>query len=93
MMIASVRCEIFLYDVHSLKEKRSILKSILTRLKQRYNVAVAETNFQDTWQRAEVSVVTVGTTKAVCEKELQRALSLIDQEPLVERTLTDYEWL
>ncbi|KMK77254.1 DUF503 domain-containing protein [Alkalihalobacillus pseudalcaliphilus] len=93
MIIGSIRCELIISDVHSLKEKRSVLKSILTRLKQKYNLSIAETDYQDVWQRAEVSIVTVGNTRAVCEKELQRGLALIDQDDRAERTLTDYEWL
>ncbi|KGA98209.1 hypothetical protein AJ85_05125 [Alkalihalobacillus alcalophilus ATCC 27647 = CGMCC 1.3604] len=93
MIIGSVRCELLIYNVHSLKEKRSVLKSVQTRLKQRFNLSVAETDFQDVWQRAELSIVTVGNTRTICEKELQRATALIDSEERAERTLTDYEWL
>ncbi|ERN53273.1 DUF503 family protein [Alkalihalophilus pseudofirmus] len=93
MIIGSVRCELLIYDVHSLKEKRSVLKSLQTRLKQRFNLAVAETNFQDVWQRAELSIVTVSNQKVICERELERALKFIDIESEAERTLTTYEWL
>ncbi|ADC51984.1 hypothetical protein BpOF4_19725 [Alkalihalophilus pseudofirmus OF4] len=93
MIIGSVRCELLIYDVHSLKEKRSVLKSLQTRLKQRFNLAVAETNFQDVWQRAELSIVTVSNQRVICERELERALKFIDIESEAERTLTTYEWL
>ncbi|MEC2073148.1 DUF503 domain-containing protein [Alkalihalophilus marmarensis] len=93
MIIGSVRCELLIYDVHSLKEKRSVLKSLQTRLKHRFNLAVAETNFQDVWQRAELSIVTVSNQKVICERELERALKFIDIESEAERTLTTYEWL
>ncbi|MDY7222960.1 DUF503 domain-containing protein [Halalkalibacterium halodurans] len=92
-MIGAVYCELIIYDVNSLKAKRAVLKSVLTRLKQRYNVAVAETNYQDVWQRAELSIVTVASDRRVAERELQRSLSLIDGEPALERALTNYEWL
>ncbi|WP_100373164.1 DUF503 domain-containing protein [Bacillus sp. FJAT-45037] len=93
MIIGSVRCELMIYDVHSLKEKRSVLKSIVTRLKQRFNVAVAESDFQNLWQRAELTIVTVSNEKVICERELERALALIDAETAAERTITSYEWL
>nr|WP_157801064.1 DUF503 family protein [Bacillus solitudinis] len=92
-MIASVRCELLIYNTNSLKAKRSVLKSIQSRLKQRYNISVAETDFQDIWQRAELGIVTVSNDRVVCERELQRALALIDSEIEVERTVTNYEWL
>ncbi|WP_100404445.1 DUF503 domain-containing protein [Bacillus solitudinis] len=93
MIIASVRCELLIYNTNSLKAKRSVLKSIQSRLKQRYNISVAETDFQDIWQRAELGIVTVSNDRVVCERELQRALALIDSEIEVERTVTNYEWL
>ncbi|WP_096199402.1 DUF503 domain-containing protein [Bacillus sp. FJAT-45350] len=92
-MIGAVYCELLIYDANSLKEKRSVLKSIITKLKQRYNVSVAEINHQNVWQRSEIAIVTVSTDKAVAEKELQRALALIDGVTELERTVTNYEWL
>lgn len=92
-MIGAERCELLIYDVQSLKQKRSVLKSIQTRLKQRYNLSVAETAYYDSWQRAELTLVTVANDRVVCERELQRALTLIDGQPEAERTITEYEWL
>ncbi len=45
----------------SLKEKRMVVKAIKDRLRGRFNVAVAETGYQELWQRSVVSAVTVGT--------------------------------
>lgn len=93
MSIGYVRCELLIYDVQSLKAKRSVLKSLQTKLKQRFNLSVAETDFHDIWQRAELSMVTVSNDRAVCDRELQKALALIDSQPEVERTITEFEWL
>jgi uncharacterized protein YlxP (DUF503 family) len=49
--------DILLGDVHSLKEKRSVVKPIVRELRRRFDVAVAETGYQDLHRRA---VVTVG---------------------------------
>ena len=92
-MIAVVTCELFIYESHSLKEKRAVIKSIMIRLKQRFNVAVIESDYHDVWQRAELKIVTVSTERAHAERELQKALDLIDREAELERTLTEYEWL
>lgn len=92
-MIGSATCECLIYDAQSLKQKRSVIKSIITRLKQRLNVSVAETNYHDLWQRTEISIVTVSNDRAVCDKELQKALAMIDGIPEIERTITNIEWL
>ncbi len=91
-MIGSVTCECFIYDVQSLKGKRAVLKSIITRLKQRLNISVSETGYQDLWQRTEISIVTVSSDRVIAEKELQKALAMIDSTPEIERTITQFEW-
>ncbi len=55
----------------SLKEKRMVVKAIKDRLRKRFNVAVAETGFQELWQRAVVSVVSVGSERRGFEDVLE----------------------
>lgn len=93
MTIGVVHCECYLYHAHSLKEKRSVIKSITTRLKQTLNVAVAEVDYQELWQRTLLSIVTINVNRKVVEKELQKALALIDSTAEIERISTEYEWL
>lgn len=51
--------ELRLDESHSLKDKRHYVKSLKDRLRSRFNVAVAEIDHQDLWQRGTVAVVTV----------------------------------
>lgn len=92
-MILSVEVECIIYDVQSLKEKRSVLKRIMSRIQNRFNVAIAEVAYQDVWQRTKIAIVTVSSTKAVAEQIVQQALSLIDSFPDIERSETVTEWL
>ena len=46
----------------SLKDKRQVLRGLKDRLRGRFNVAVSEVSFQDTWQRSSIAVVTVSET-------------------------------
>lgn len=59
MHVASLRLELHLRDVHSLKEKRSVLKPILEGARRRYAVTAAEVDHQDLWQRATVGMSVV----------------------------------
>ena len=74
MIIGLLSVEIFLPFSHSLKEKRRILKSLKTPIR-RHNVAVAELDYQDKWQRAVIGVVTINSQKAVVETMLNKILS------------------
>ncbi|WP_110112792.1 DUF503 family protein [Bacillus sp. CGMCC 1.16541] len=92
-MIGVVECECMIYNAASLKEKRAVLQRILMRLKQKYNISVSEIDFQDVWQRTKIGIVAISSNRIATEKELQKALSLIDSFPEIERTVTTFEWL
>ena len=61
----------------SLKDKRSVLKSLKDRLHQRFNVSVAETAHQDLWQRAEITAAVVSTDRHHAESVLREADRLV----------------
>ena len=84
MIIGYLSLEIYLPYSHSLKEKRKSLSAIKDRLRKKYNVALAELEYQDKWQRSKIGVVTLNNQKRVVEKLFQRVIadaeSLIDGE-------------
>jgi len=93
MIVGLAAFECIIYDAHSLKEKRAVLQRVMTRLKQKFNVSVAEVDYQDTWQRSKIAIAAVASARAAVEVELQHALKFIDSFPELERTITDIEWL
>ncbi|MBU9714510.1 DUF503 domain-containing protein [Evansella tamaricis] len=93
MIIGTMIVEGIVFDAQSLKDKRSVLKSIGTRVRQKYNVSIIESNHQDVWQRTEWTMVCVGTSKLQVEKELKRAFTIIDNHSDLEVTGVTWEWL
>jgi uncharacterized protein len=85
--------ELRLEDSHSLKDKRHVVKSLQDRLRNKFNVAVAEIDRQDLWQRAVLAAVTVSSDHAHAEKVLRsvedEAAALLGKS-LAEATV---EWL
>lgn len=65
--------ELWLPGVDSLKEKRRVLKSMLTRLRQSGNYAAAEIDEQDRWQSATITIITVSATRAQVQRQLASA--------------------
>ena len=61
MMIGMLVIDLFNEQFHSLKEKRQLLSSLKKRLKNKFNIAVAESDYQDLWQKAQLSVVVAGS--------------------------------
>ncbi|MEC1260913.1 DUF503 domain-containing protein [Bacillus swezeyi] len=91
-MIGFVECECIIYDASSLKEKRAVLKRIITRVRAKFNVSVSEIDYQDTWQHTSFGIAAVSSSRVQTEKELQRVLAFIDSFPEIERTITRTEW-
>jgi len=73
-------CEIELYlpGVSSLKEKRGIIKSLLTTMHNQFNVANAEVGKQDVWQSATIALSTVSNSSAHIHKTMQNVIKWIE---------------
>lgn len=69
--IGVLTMELRIEHAHSLKDKRQVVKSLKERLRQRHNVAVAEIDYQDLWQSALLSAVTVSSSRQLAEQVLQ----------------------
>ena len=68
--IGVLTLELRLEESHSLKEKRHVIQSLKDRLRHKFNVAVAEIDYQDLWQRSAIAVVTVSSDHDNAEKVL-----------------------
>lgn len=80
-MILYMECEFFIPTAHSLKEKRAVLKSMLTRSKQKFNVSAAEIDHQNVWQRTRLAFVIVSSSKEMAEKEMAQVLYYLESNP------------
>ena len=69
--IGVITLEMRFDHAHSLKDKRHLLKGLKDRLRKRYNVAVAEIDYQDLWQRGVLAAVTVASGRTSAERTLQ----------------------
>jgi uncharacterized protein len=79
MLIGIRTWELHLEGCHSLKDKRSVLKPLTTALRRTLNVSVAETDYQDLWQRAEIACAALGSARTVVEETLRAADRLVDR--------------
>jgi len=89
MVIGLLTLEIFLPYAHSLKEKRKSLKGFKDRIKSKYNVALAELDYHDKWQRMKIGVVTLNSQQTFVEQVLHRILQ--EAEETVEGEILDHQ--
>ncbi|HKJ93312.1 MAG TPA: DUF503 domain-containing protein [Longimicrobiales bacterium] len=80
MIVGVAGWELEIMGARSLKEKRSVVRSLKDRLRTRFNLSVAETAYQDLWQRAEITVSTVAADQRRVDEVLDRADRLVAGE-------------
>ena len=78
MIIGTLRLEFRLHGVFSLKEKRKSANSLKQKLRNTFNVAVAETEAQDSHQALVLSVVTVSNDTAHVHSRLSKVLAMVE---------------
>src|ERR1700730_7104675 len=89
MRIGLLTLEIQISEAHSLKDKRQVLRSLKDKLRAHFNVAVAELDHQDLWQRSRVGVVSISGDGKHLEESLE-AIAL-ESERLLGRDLVSRE--
>jgi len=78
MPVGLLTLELHIPDAQSLKDKRQVLRSLKDRLRREFNVAVAELDHQDVWQRSVVGVVTLSNEEKHVQQSLQQVLDAAD---------------
>jgi len=73
--------ELHIPSSRSLKDKRRVVKSLIERIHQRFRVSIAETNFHDLHQRAEISMAVVTNGEAEMESLMEEVRSMVDSVP------------
>lgn len=75
--------ELHLPGVHSLKEKRALLRPIEQALRDDLGVSVAEVGWQDAWQRAALGVAVVARDATGIDRTLERVATICERDPRV----------
>jgi len=82
--VGVLRLTLYLHENHSLKGKRSIVRTIKARIRNKFNVSIAEADNHDLWQRAVLGISQVGTDEAFCDRALREVVRCIDDMQIVE---------
>src|SRR5687767_11799056 len=90
MFIGIGRYDLFIGESSSLKDKRRVLRAVTMSVQKKFNVAIAEVDYQDKWQRAAVGVSCVAESSSHCRKvlhevEKQIGRASIDGGEIVDR--------
>lgn len=91
-IVGLLTVELYVPDAMSLKDKRSVVSSLLSRVGNKFNVAVAEIDALDNHRQAVVAVTTVGNDLQHVTRMLDTVLNFIEAEPraVVEGSQAEY---
>lgn len=81
MHIAALTVEIEIAGADSLKDKRQVVKSLLARVRDKFNVSAAEVDQLDIWRRATLGFAVVSNDNAFIDQVLEKLVDTIEAEP------------
>jgi uncharacterized protein YlxP (DUF503 family) len=78
MVIGICQLDLLLREIHSLKGKRRMVKQIIGRVRNTFNVSIAEVGDQDLWQRSRIGFCLVGNEKRFINSALDKIVDFIE---------------
>ena len=79
MVVGALRIEFMMSDNRSLKGKRKVVRSMIDKVKSRFNVAIAEVGSNDKWQKIELGISAVGNDRRHIDSSLNKVLNFLDE--------------
>ena len=93
MIVGAALVEIHVHGSRSLKQKRGVVRSIVQRVRNRFNVSIAEVGGQGTWQRTVLGLSAAGSNERVLRGALEKTIRFIEDLHLAEVVGSDIEIL
>lgn len=84
MIIGSCEIELIIYNANSLKEKRHVIKSIIERLKNRFNISICEVGEQDKWQKSIIGLCTLSNSSKLVNETIDKIIDFMDNDSRIE---------
>ncbi|NLV88868.1 MAG: DUF503 domain-containing protein [Tissierellia bacterium] len=84
MIIGACELKLLIYGSNSLKDKRQVIKSILGRIKSRFNVSIAEVDLNGSWQTAIIGFSCVSNNTKHSHQILTNVIKFIEEDSRVE---------
>lgn len=80
MVIGVLELDMRLFSPHSLKNKRSLIRGLISRIRNNFNVSVSEIGYQDLWQRTLVGVALITGERSFAQRVLSKIIRFVEKE-------------
>ena len=91
MVVGTMKIEFMLFDNRSLKGKRKVVRSMVDKVKARFNVSVAEVGSNDKWQKIELGISAVGNDRRHIDSSLNHIRDFLDSLCLAQIVNTEMD--
>lgn len=81
MFVCVLKIRLHLYNAQSLKDKRSVVKSLLRKTQDKFGVSIAEVGDNELWQSALIGLAIAGSSQRLLEREKEKVLHFMEQDP------------
>jgi uncharacterized protein YlxP (DUF503 family) len=93
MVVGVCHLDLVLPEGSSLKEKRQVIKGLVNRVRNKFNVSISEVGGQDLWQRALVGICLVGADTRFINSSLDQVINYIERWGMLEVVGSEVELL
>ncbi len=91
MVVGTLKIEFLLFDNRSLKGKRKVVRSMIDKVRSKFNAAIAEVGANDKWQKIELGVTTVANDRRHVDSSLNHILDFLDSLCLAQIVNTEMD--
>jgi hypothetical protein len=91
MVVGTLKIEFLLVENRSLKGKRKVVRSMVDKVKSRFNVSIAEVGSNDKWQKIELGISAIGNDRRHIDSSLSHVLEFLDSLCLAQIVNTQFE--
>ena len=90
--ILEITIQLLIPISHSLKDKRSIVKSLIKRIQNQFSISIAESGFQEMWQRARLTLVLVSSDMKLLNDNRQKIEIFVHNEIIGRAEILEFNY-
>ncbi|MCK5552855.1 MAG: DUF503 domain-containing protein [Deltaproteobacteria bacterium] len=91
MIVGICHLDVIIPENHSLKGKRQVIKKIIDRVRNRFNISIAEVGDNELWQRSQLGISLVGNDRRFVNSYLDRVINFIEAMNIVDIAHSELE--
>ena len=93
MIVGLLTLDLHIPEANSLKSKRMVIKSLIQRIKNKFNVSVSEVDMQNLWQRSVIGIAYVSNETVMINRVFEKIRTQVNNTHSVELINSDMEML